>query len=301
MEELDPLWNENGAARRSRQYAERAAGVEPNLDGAPNAREAATLDNATALAREALAAGLDADDLEGLRTLDPASEAYAAVVDKILTAPAVNKRFTGMVSLFENKIAELVAARDGEPVADDEPAETDAAADDGDDPGLALLTLIADTDSEEAQVELLTQLVGDEDTAASLLNDLAEAESEEDQLQLLARATGEPAVASDDEPDDEAANLRQENELLKLAATHPAGVKAMQALIQGGTLEDQVSALQALMDGRPVPQVDLNNSPRPLRSGVQSALSADGMSDEVADALLGSAGKGALVSSRRGF
>lgn len=303
--ELDPRWNERPPARKRREAAERNAQTDTtDLGGAPTFAEARQLDLAMSLAREALMAGLDPEDLQGLLT-DPSSDQYAAVAEKILNAPQVSKRATGLATMLDKKLAALVAANEAgvdpeAPDAPDDDAETDAAADD-EDPGLALLTLIAGTDTEEDQVELLTQLVGDADTAASLLNDLAEAESEEDQLALLASATaGEHAVASDDEPDDdETATLRQENELLKLAATNPAGVKAMQALIGAGTLEEQVLALQALLDGRPVPQVDRNNAPRPLRSGLQSALSADGMSDEVADALLGTAGKGALVSSRR--
>jgi hypothetical protein len=302
--DFDPLWaNEGGITRKRRQANERLAQQAedgPSLDGAPNQREAANIDQAVALAKEALAAGLDPEDVAALGNLDPSSDEYLAVVDKILMAPQVSKRFSGMVNLFDKKLAELVAARDEEPVDGDapvdQPADATAVSPEAVD---TFLQALGGADDATDQVELLAQVFGDED-AGAILTELSATEDYDEQVALLtARMDALPVDDPEPETDaEEEADPETQADLLALAEKYPAGAKALRS-ISGGTVEQQLAALQALIDGRPVPTIDRNNPARPLRVGYESALSADGMSDEVADALLGGAGNGSLITSRR--
>lgn len=119
-----------------------------------------------------------------------------------------------------------------------------------------------------------------------------------------------------EEGEDEITTLRRKVELYENRERFPKGADLMARLMEAESLDDQLALIEQAFgpeaasqvaesvaeestDETPVPEVDRNSPMRPLKAGGQSALSADEMSEEVADALLANAGKGSLVSSRR--
>lgn len=126
-----------------------------------------------------------------------------------------------------------------------------------------------------------------------------------------------------DESDREAetAALRRKVELYELAGQYPRGVELMSALMGDDVpdLEAQLALIEQKFGAgaaaqvaeaaagqepasgaqTPVPEVDRNNPSRELQHGAQSAITADEMTDEAADAILAGLGKGALTELRR--
>lgn len=123
----------------------------------------------------------------------------------------------------------------------------------------------------------------------------------------------------EEEEGDELDMLRREVEILRSRDRFPRGADLLTKLSEAETLEDQLSLIEqafnageittgeaaqaaqaavaqeaASTDTTPVPEVDRNSPGRELKPGLASALSSGGMTDEVADALLADAPKGAL-------
>lgn len=118
--------------------------------------------------------------------------------------------------------------------------------------------------------------------------------------------------------DDELNELRREVEILRSRERFPRGADLMTKLADAESLEDQLALIEEAFnagaitgaqaaqaadaavssdaggDETPVPEVDRNSPARSLRAGLQSSLQAGEMNDEIADALLADAPKGAL-------
>jgi len=296
--------NEDGHARQRRQGAERLAaqaGSAPLVAGKTldelgdlTMAEARSVDLLASLHQQGVDRGLTPDQLADLRMGEETPE-FAAALNLILD-PAVTKKDL-LTELFDSQIAEA-DGQDGAPEPEAEVAATIA----DDDPHLRLLNELSDLGDEDAQLAALKSILDDDDESANLLRAVADAADLQTQIDLL-RAALEFDDSLPDAEGEELESLRLHNQMLALAQTNPKGAELLQALAAAETLEEQGAILEALAAGAPlppVPDVDRNNPARPLSAGTQSALSADGMTDEVAAALLAEAGPGSLVSSRRG-
>lgn len=114
--------------------------------------------------------------------------------------------------------------------------------------------------------------------------------------------------------------LRRQVALFELAEQFPKAAPLMRQIMSADSLDAQLAlieqsfgagaaaqAAQAAASAEApaspaetvVPEVDRNNPSRTVEQGLASALSADEMTDAAADAILGSLGKGGLVTSRK--
>ena len=113
------------------------------------------------------------------------------------------------------------------------------------------------------------------------------------------------------------AELQRKVDLYEQRDRYPRGADLLAKLFEADSLDAQLALIESSLgseaaaqvaetvaaqaDGNvtPVPEVDRNNPGRPIQAGAQSALTSDEMNDAAADAILASAGKGALVQSRK--
>lgn len=228
------------------------------------------VDHASSLIKAGMAAGMSLGEMDALRSSLDSPEAEK-VVEQILERSA--QRFSNYQSAMDKKFAALAGGDDDDGVLDEfehdgldhQPYEVDGFQDEQNEPDDNAPFLFS---------------------SADLLKALSDAKSQEEQEALLT----EVMALRTPEVNDDAEDLRLENEILRLQTSHPNGSAALEALSRTSTLSEQAAILEAYVSTKgqslqPEP-VDMNSPGRDLRMGLQTALASGQMNDEIADVIL---------------